>query len=130
MLGKTEFFRQVGSFGIIGILATIVHAAIFSITANLGLVVDLANVLAFLCALPISYFGNARLTFRVVPDWRMARRFIGMSLLGFALNALNVRLVAGLGLPWAVSLPGMLVVVPVLSFGISRLWVYTPRSSA
>lgn len=130
MLRRTELFRQVGSFGLIGILATLVHAAVFSATASLGLAVDLANLVAFFCALPVSYFGNARLTFRVAPDWRMAARFIGMSLLGFGLNALNVRLVAAYGLPWAASLPGMVLVVPVLSFAVSRLWVYTRRPSA
>ncbi len=130
MSRRIEFFRQLSTFGAIGILATIVHAIVFSVAASFGLLVDFANILAFCCAVPISYVGNARLTFRVAPDWRMAARFIGMSLFGFALNALNVRLVASYGWPWAASLPGMVILVPLVSFVASRLWVYSPRASS
>ncbi len=118
--------RQIGHFGIIGGLATLMHSAVFALAAAVGVSPDMANLLAFLLALPISYYGNARLTFRVRPDGRKLRRFLATALTGFGLNAANVHLVSTAGLPWPTALPGMILVVPLLSFALSKLWVYRP----
>jgi len=41
------------------------------------------------------------------------------------LNHLNVVLLTQeLGMPWQAALPGMLFVVPAISFMLSKLWVY------
>lgn len=124
MRPSVETLRQIGQFGIVGGLATLTHSAVFALAAASGIDPDWANLLAFCCALPVSYYGNARLTFQVRPDGRRLRRFLVTALTGFALNAANVHLVSRAGLPWSAALPGMVLIVPLLSFGLSKLWVY------
>jgi putative flippase GtrA len=117
-----EIVRQVGSFGIVGLLATGVHFIVFSILSALGIDPILSNVAAFVCAVPVSFYGNRSLTFKV--DGNIAR-FVVMSLFGFGMNHANVWIVTRyLGLPWVLALPGMLLAVPAFSFVVSKFWVY------
>ncbi len=117
-----EIVRQVGSFGIVGLLATGIHFIVFSILSALGVDPILSNMVAFCCAVPVSFYGNRSLTFKV--DGNIAR-FIVMSLCGFGINHANVWIVTRyLGLPWTFSLPGILLAVPAFSFIVSKFWVY------
>lgn len=117
-----EIVRQVGSFGIVGLLATGVHFIVFSILSALGVDPILSNVVAFCSAVPVSFYGNRSLTFKV--DGNIAR-FVVMSLIGFGMNHANVWIVTrSLDLPWVFALPGMLLAVPAFSFFVSKFWVY------
>lgn len=116
--------RQAGFFGLFGLIATGVHIAVFSFIASLGGAGAWANLCGFLVAVPVSYFGNAKVTFGKNPSLRMLVKFIVIALVGFALNHLNVTIIAALELPWPWSLPGMVVVVPGFSFLLNKLWVY------
>lgn len=124
MIPMLKTVRQIGFFGLFGLIATAVHAAVFSGLAALGLDREWANVGGFLCALPISYFGNAKITFSRRPDFSLLVRFGIIAITGFFLNHANVLLVADWGYSWSWSLPGMLIVVPTLSFLLNKVWVY------
>lgn len=116
--------RQIGSFGLVGVAATLIHAAVFSgSTTFLNIEPQLANVSAFLCALPVSYAFNMRLTFGRRP--RLGRFFVA-ALAGYGLNAANVLAVQTLTLPPIWAVPGMILVVPALLFLLSKFWVYRP----
>ncbi|MDT4844110.1 GtrA-like protein [compost metagenome] len=117
-----ELVRQVGSFGIVGLLATGVHFIVFSILSGFEIDPIQSNVVAFCCAVPVSFYGNRSLTFKA--DGKVAR-FIVMSLIGLGMNHANVWLVTRyLELPWTLALPGMLLAVPAFSFIVSKFWVY------
>jgi putative flippase GtrA len=57
--------KRVGKFGIVGVLATIVHTLIFAVVMQTGEPSALlANTVAFFIALIVSFLGNAWWTFR------------------------------------------------------------------
>ncbi|MCM2504557.1 GtrA family protein [Aureimonas altamirensis] len=51
-------------YALVGVLNTIIHWAIFGALVALGTSQAEANVLAFCAAVTVSFFANARLTFR------------------------------------------------------------------
>lgn len=113
---------EIGSFGLVGLAATAAHAAVFTALSWCGVSPLSANFFAFCCAVPVSFYGNRVLTFKSKGDFR---KFILMSLVGFAMNHANVWVITDkLGLDWKFALPGMLFIVPAFSFIISKMWVY------
>ena len=74
--------RQLPWFVIFGIAASATHVAVALSAARwLGMAPLTANTLAFVCALGVSYLGNAVVTFRVEP-WRLRAfvKFVVLSL--------------------------------------------------
>lgn len=122
---RMRAIRQIASFGLVGVAATLLHVAVFSIsTEALQIEPQVANVIAFLSSLPVSYAGNMHLTFGRRPK---LVRFLVTAFAGYTLNAVNVHAVQTLGLPSLWAVPGMMVIVPALLFLLSRFWVF--RSS-
>ena len=119
-MNKTLY--QIGFFGIIGLSATVVHTIVFSLLVWTGYDPLASNFIAFCCAVPVSFYGNRYLTFKTRGNFP---KFVTMAFCGFVLNHSNVWIVTDfLGLNWKYALPGMLGVVPVFSFMISKMWVY------
>ncbi|QWK79607.1 GtrA family protein [Ochrobactrum sp. BTU1] len=117
-----SIFHQIGFFGFVGLLATFLHAAVFTALSWINWEPLAANVIAFICAVPVSFFGNRVLTFKAQGN---LFRFILMSLGGLFMNHLNVWIITSeIGLDWKFVLPGMLLIVPAFSFFISKFWVY------
>lgn len=113
---------QIGSFGLVGLSATALHALVFSILSWWGVTPLIGNFVAFCCAVPVSFYGNRYLTFKSNGN---ILKFAVMSAAGFAMNHANVWFVTHfLEMSWKYALPGMLIVVPAFSFVISKLWVY------
>jgi putative flippase GtrA len=119
--------RQGGAFALIGVLATLVHVvAALSARAGLGLEPLAANLVGYVSAVGFSYLGNARLTFgRPFRDAAQFVRFVLVSLLGLGLNqAIVYLLVERAGWPFWVALGPVVVLVPALSFALSKLWAF------
>ncbi|WP_084486993.1 GtrA family protein [Brucella rhizosphaerae] len=115
---------QIGSFGLIGLLATALHSLVFSALVWRGCDPLTSNFIAFCCAVPVSFNGNRYLTFKNRGNFA---KFVVMACCGLILNHINVWIITDIvELNWKYSLPGMLVVVPIFSFFISKLWVYKP----
>ncbi len=114
-------------FALVGVLATAVHLTVSLLGVS---VVDMpirtANVLGFLVALSVSYFGHYTFSFRSTRGHRGAiARFLILSLISFACNALLVEalmLYPSLSDVWRLTIG--IGIMPVASFIISRLWVY------
>jgi len=122
-----ETVRQAGTFLIVGLAATAVHAIVASIARTLGHLPPMsATTAGYLAAVGISYLGNARLTFgRPVLEGRQLARFLAVSLLGFATNLAITYVVSDrLHWPFAVTLGIGVVVIPALSFTASKLWAF------
>ncbi len=117
-----KLLYQISFFGLVGLSATALHAIIFAGLSWWGVTPLIGNFVAFCCAVPVSFCGNRYLTFKADGNFP---RFVFMSAIGFGLNHTNVWFVTDLlAMDWTYALPGMLIVVPVFSFIVSKMWVY------
>ena len=119
--------HQVPLFAVVGVAATLTHVA-SALTARelAGLPPLKANLVGYLLAVGVSYLGNARLTFRRrALHGPQFMRFVVVSLLGLCVTqSLTWLLVQRLGWPFWAGLGVVAVVVPALSFGLSRVWAF------
>lgn len=123
--------QQVPLFAIVGAAATATHVvAALAAREWAGLSPMAANFVGYLCAVGVSYLGNARFTFRrAVWHGPQFMRFVVVSLLGLALTqGLTWLLVERLGWPFWAGLGVVAVAVPALSFALQRLWAFRHTS--
>jgi putative flippase GtrA len=123
--------RQLVTFGLVGVVSTATHVIIALTThKELGLQPIVANCLGYSCAFSVSYFGNARLTFRQ-PALHGGRfvRFVGVSLLGLALSeTITYVSTTMLRLPFALALVPVVTLVPFISFVLSKSYAFAGSS--
>ena len=119
--------RSIVTFGIIGVLATATHVAVFAALVEAGRVAPvLASVPAFLAALLLSYFANHHWTFgaRGAHATHMPR-FTAVSILGLCLNtAITYGVVDVLGWWYGIALAAVILIVPAFTFLLNRRWTY------
>jgi putative flippase GtrA len=117
--------RQLSRFGFVGILATAVHAAVgLGLNEGVGLHAFWANLIAFCCALGVSFFGQTRLTFPDSTAGGVAfSRFVVVTLVGLVLNQIIVWVATSLfDIPYWLSLPIIFCTVPVVTFMLLKFW--------
>ncbi|ACG76598.1 GtrA-like protein [Phenylobacterium zucineum HLK1] len=122
--------RQGVLFAIFGVIATGVHVTVALAAHHLaGASPLVANFLGYACAVGVSYFGNARVTFgRDALHGGQFARFLTVSLAGLALNQGITHLVADrLGQPFWLALAITVLTVPPATFVASRLWAFRHR---
>ena len=121
---STELF----CFLIVGASAFLVHFGVVTLWLVPGGMAPLwANVLAFLIAFMVSYFGHRHLTFRAghVMHMRALPRFFFVSCLGFVINeALYFILLNFTMLDYRVALFIVLAAVATLTFALGKLWAF------
>lgn len=125
--------RQYGRFIVVGGLATLAHIGTFAaLMETAAMPALLANTLAFMLAVMISFLGHFSWTYQENTRHlrlRSARaellRFFVSALIGLALNSLIVWLTTeALQLHYAYALVPMATMVPLLVFLIGRYWVF------
>ncbi|WP_188149831.1 GtrA family protein [Teredinibacter waterburyi] len=126
-----ELIRQLLVFGCVGVAATATHYFI-ALGANSFGQVDLylANILGYVSAVAISYFGHGRFTFKQTLNWTIFTRFVVVSL--GALGASELLLLAlqkTFAPPEYISLAVVVCTIPVLTFVMSKLWVFSGAAS-
>jgi putative flippase GtrA len=119
---------EVLRFALVGAAATCAHYGVALLLAR-HLNLYGANLLGYLAAVAISYFGHQRYSFRVAPGdishQRQLPRFIAGSLGGLALSYLLLALMKDLlGAPAWLSLAVAVGLVPVYTFLFNKLWVF------
>lgn len=120
---------QLVRFGITGVGVTLVYAAIYWPLATYAMNPNLAVMIAFVVATFVGKTAHGAISFRGhgSRDERTTHRFFVVSLLGFALNsAFTWALVTGPffhGPTWWPLVPAVLV-TPLVTFGLNRLWVF------
>ncbi len=122
-----ETVRQGGTFLIVGLAATAVHAVASLAARQFGHLAPMAaTTVGYLCAVGVSYLGNARFTFgRPVLHGAQFVRFLVVSLIGFAANLAITHLFSDvLKWPFLATLGVVVVVIPALSFVASKLWAF------
>jgi len=115
-------------FGIVGLLATAVHATAYGdLVVRHGIGPLQATGAAFVVAFGISFCGHRYWTFAHHRSAFTASlfRFLTASLIGLCSNALIAwTLVDALHLPPLTPLIGVLLITPVIVFLLSRLWAF------
>ena len=118
-------FHQVSRFGLVGLTATAVHAGVgLSLHHGAGLPAFWANILAFCCAVVVSFLGQTRLTFPGSARGGGAfGRFAAVAVTGLTLNQLLVWLVtSAFGGPYWLALVVIIGPVPAVTFAALKFW--------
>ena len=120
--------RQLKWFVGVGVLAALVHVAAITLYVEVfHLPVLLSNMIAFMTAFGVSYFGHKYGTFaHQNSSHRQAiPRFYMTALLGFVLNnTLFYVLYSILGMPYLQALVIVLGGVAILTFILSKFWAF------
>ncbi|RJG13333.1 GtrA family protein [Pseudomonas cavernicola] len=119
--------RELFWFAIVGVTALLVHFLVVSLLVPLGLAPLFANVLAYLVAFQVSYWGHRLKTFEAghLPHRQTLPRFFAVASFGFLLNeTLYFILLCTTPLDYRVALLIVLLVVAGVTFVLSRLWAF------
>ena len=125
---------QLARFGVVGLLATAVHAGVYMATVKPLLLTPLpANFAGFGCAFLLSFLGHRHWTFAAqaagTSTVRSLPRFLATSLLGLGSNTfLTWLLTEYFKLPAESALLGILFVTPLLTFICSKYWAFAPEA--
>ncbi len=77
MLSNSFWFREVSVFAIVGVVATLTHTIIaMGVIYFFSTLATPANIIGYLSALPISYYGHSRFSFRKPMSYPAFLRFI------------------------------------------------------
>lgn len=121
-----EFLRQLAVFGMIGAGATLTHYFVALFTHNsLHFSLYLANLSGYCTAVAISYFGHGHLTFRRELSWQVFSRFVLVSVSTLGLSEILLwGLESGFSLHHTISLGIVVCTIPLITFILSKLWVF------
>ncbi len=125
-----DLLRQIAKFASVGAIATGLHVLVaMTLHHGAGLSPLRANFAAFCVATLWSYCGNWAWTFAGRAKVKSsAPRFFAMSLAAFALNQGIVYWMTTVeGLPLAAALIPVVAVIPVVSFWLSRMHIFSSR---
>jgi putative flippase GtrA len=120
--------RQIASFGMVGICATLLHVAVASALIELaGMNGFLANGSGAVAAFCVSYLGNARMTFdskRSLSNGAM--RYVVVTLASLALTSAILALTQRAGLSTFAYASIVVIVVPPTTFLLAKFWAFQP----
>jgi putative flippase GtrA len=114
-------------FGVVGVAASVTHVVVaLLLIERAGVPLLWANALAFSVAVFVSYFGNHAWTFRRAGHHRRHfPRFLAVALGGLALNQSIVFLAVEVaGMPYLYGILLVVLIVPGLSFALSKCWAF------
>lgn len=120
--------NQLAWFGVVGVSAMLVHWISVVILVPLGLVPLIANIVAFLIAFQVSYWGHRIYTFKahLLPHNHTLPRFFAVATGSFLINeGMYFLLLRYSNLDYRVSLIIVLVTVAALTFVLSRQWAFS-----
>jgi len=130
---KRAVLLQLIRFGGVGIAATLVHTVSYVGLIEFLLVAPLlANLIAFVVAVAVSYLGHSRWTFATDATAYQAQKsparftkFVATTISGLLLNSLVVYLVTEVWRQhYGWSVVGMLTLVPAAIFVLNKYWVF------
>ena len=117
--------EQLSRFGFVGVLATAVHVGVgLGLNGVVGIQPLWANLVAFGCALGVSFFGQSRLTFPgSAANGGAFLRFAVIAVSGLGLNQIIVWVVTSLlGRPYWLALAIIVLTVPGITFLLLKFW--------
>jgi putative flippase GtrA len=126
-LTSSNPISQMIRFGIIGVLAALTHYAIAVILTHEVVAAAWSNLIAFIIAFWVSYFGHRYFSFNAsnVSHQQTLPRFIFVALLGFMLNqTLLLFMLHFTTVAIAVGLPFILILTAIFTFILSRQFAF------
>lgn len=119
-------FLEAIRFGLIGLCATVTYLLVSLISHHAGLQAYFASLIGYLASVGISYFGHSSFTFRSDrPHRSKGPRFLVVTFFVFALTNVIIFFVTGpLGQPFAIATLVVAISIPVLTWLLSRFWVF------
>lgn len=129
IIGLLSFvtWGEVLRFAIVGVSATITHFLALTFAVEVGRIpAAIANGIAFALAVFVTYIGQSYWVFRrPVHDVTRLKKFLITAIGGLIANVCIMLLVVNvLSLPYRIGFGIALLVVPALSFVISKTWVF------
>lgn len=125
-MNKALFF-QIMRFGIVGVIASLVHfSCVVFFVQLLHWLPLVANIVGFSIGVQVSYWGHRTFTFRDSDaSHRVAYpRLVMLQTGNFIANEGLFSLFLSLHLPYQVALLIVLAIMPIFTFMISRAWVF------
>lgn len=120
--------QSISWFTIIGIVAAAVHYVIaVSLEWSQWLTPGQANIIGFLVAFPVSYFGHRKLSFssQTATHMRAFPRFLSVAVAGFIANqSLVISALKFTALPFWLVLGVVMVIIAVSTYLLSRHWAF------
>ena len=120
-----QTLKQISRFGLVGIVATAVHVGVgLGLHESAGLRPLWANLIAFGCALGVSFIGQTRLTFPdSTADGGAFFRFAVVAVSGLGLNQTIVWVVTSVfASPYWLALAIITFTVPGITFLLLKFW--------
>ena len=127
-LMRQAYSAQLLRFGVVGVAATLVHLSTLWLGVEQGgLPPAIANGIAFGAAVSVTYFGQALWVFRRFDHNLYRLRRFAVSVVGGLLANVGIMAFAVqlLGLHYLFGFATALVVVPAISFFVSKFWVFS-----
>jgi len=129
-----KMIKEVSWFIAVGCAAAATHWMVaVSCVDRVGVSPLVANVLGWLVAFSVSFWGHYRLTFRHQRKELVTafKRFFLVSAGGFLINELSYAfLLKATSVPYDLLLAAILVAIAFLTFVISRLWAFRHKEAA
>lgn len=118
--------RQIASFGVVGVCATLVHVAVaWLLIEQAALNGFVANACGATAAFSVSYLGNASLTFASERWlWGSAFRYLAVTLVSLTLTSAILAFTQRNGLPTHVYALIVIFMVPPTTFLLAKFWAF------
>lgn len=114
-------------FGIVGTLAALLHlSTVMFLVSQYQLLPLSANIFGFLLGFQVSYWGHRSWTFHettVEHQVALPRLFL-LQVGNFAANEILFYILLSFHLPYPLALLIVLMILPALTFTISRFWIF------
>ena len=117
---KLDRCRQPVVYGVIGVINTAIHFAVFWCAVIAGASQVVGNSLGFTAAVAVSFFLNAHFTFRRTPTWqRFLRMYSSMLLVSWGFGWLGDTF----NLPLFVTFIVYCIINPAIGFCVTKFFV-------
>ena len=121
-LWQKQFIR----YGFVGIGSTTIHVVVAFVFLQLvGTSLLIANISAFFSALFFSYFGNALWSFESTSGVKSMGKFLVVSVASLFLIVVISNWVTENGFPPYIGILCVAVAIPMISFVLQKLWVFS-----
>ncbi len=127
-----QTFWQLARFGVIGVLAALTHYAIAIALTHHGMIAGWANLVAFVTAFWVSYFGHRYFSFDAgdVSHQQTLPRFIVVAVIGFVFNeTLLLLMLHFTSLSINIGLPFIIILTAAMTFILSRQFAFDTTDS-
>jgi putative flippase GtrA len=119
-------YMQVIQFAFIGVLNTAIHASVvIGLVEHMAFRPVVANAVAFFFANIFSYCLNSRITFKSTLSFGGYLRFLSVSLVSLGGTLIISWLGEYFGIDYRISLIGVIILVPAISFLALKFWAFS-----